>query len=342
MLSSLRAHDARLVELGCDKGSVLIAPALNGRLFCQLDGELVHRLDAAAMQSPSREGYDNLGGNSLWPAPEGGAFAFNYPPDSDAWYVQEGISKAIPSVVLDGPNRALIEKRIALTNRKGVCIDTEYRRRVFLSDISSQLDGYSLHGMCYETEDAFELQGKYPADNILLAPWSLEQFPGAEGIIAFGSTANEEDALNLDFYADPGDRIERCPGGFTFRLGGSERHQIGVKVKANPKCIGALDLGRSLLILRKARAQDGLYFNIADNEQPTGPFSTADLYSIFNGGDLGFFELETIGSMQTADGLLCGSVLHSQTAIIKGRREELLRYLSEQERIQLDVQSELA
>ena len=343
MLNLLRAYDANLVELswrdrsGCSRGSVLIPPTLNGRLFCQLDGELVHRLDGAALQNRSLEGYDNLGGNSLWPAPEGGAFAFNYPPGSDAWYVQGGIAKAIPSVALDGPNRAVVEKRIVLVNRKGVHIDLTYRRVVSLPDSPPRIDGYGLEGFCYETEDVFEPQGDYRADDVLLAPWSLEQFPGAEGIVAFGKTTKNEDALNRDFYGDPGDRIARQPGGFTFRLGGVDRHQVGIKLDAGPQCIGALDPERSLLVLREAQGQDGLYFNIADNEQAAGPFSSADLYSIFNGGELDFFELETIGAMQTDARLLSASALHSQTLILKGALDQLLRYLAEQVGIQIDA-----
>lgn len=336
MLNSLRAHDPQLVELACGRGSLLIPPALNGRLFCQFEGELTHRLDVAAMENPSPEGYDNLGGNSLWPAPEGGPFAFNYPPDSDAWYVQDGISKATPSVILDGPGRATVKKHISLVNRKGVLLDLEYRRRVSVLKLPPQTTEYALDEICYETEDAFEPLEKRRADDVLLAPWSLEQFPGAEGVIAFGKVADNEDAVNVDFYGDPGDRLVRQPWGFTFRLGGIDRHQIGVKVKAQPHCIGAIDPGRSLLILRKARVQDGLYFNIADNDQPSGPSSAADLYSIFNGGELGFFELETIGAMQTADGCLSASTLYSQTVILKGSLDELLRFLSEQEGVQID------
>ena len=44
MLEQLRAHDANLVELECGQGSILIPPSLGGRIFCQLNGELVHRL----------------------------------------------------------------------------------------------------------------------------------------------------------------------------------------------------------------------------------------------------------------------------------------------------------
>jgi hypothetical protein len=46
--------------------------------------------------------------------------------------------------------------------------------------------------------------------------------------------------------------------------------------------------------------------------------------------------LETIGAMQTDDGTLSESKLHSQTLMLKGPLEELMRFLSEQEGIQID------
>ena len=119
MLEQLRAHDANLVELECGQGSILIPPSLGGRIFCQLNGELVHRLDLEALRHPSPTEYDNLGGNSLWPAPEGGPFAFNYQPESDVWTVQDGIAKAEPRVVREDEDCVLVEKRIVLTNRRG-------------------------------------------------------------------------------------------------------------------------------------------------------------------------------------------------------------------------------
>lgn len=335
-LELLRAHDANMVELNCGRGSVLIPPSLGGRVFCQFDGELVHRLDSTAMQNPSPTEYDNLGGNSLWPAPEGGAFAFNYPPDSDAWMVQDGIAKAVPRVSLDGEKCARVEKRISLTNRKGTTVDLDYRRVVSVPDSLTLPAEFGLEGLCYYTEDVFAPRGEYTADSVLLAPWSLEQFPGADGIVAFGKMADCEDALNCDFYGDPGERLVRGVGGFAFRLGGQDRHQIGVKVQSRPQFIGALDIRRSLLILRKTRAQQGIYFNIADNEQSGGPYSASDLYSIFNGGELGFFELETIGAMCVDGGRLSVSSLSSQTLILKGQSSELLRYLSEHEGLQFD------
>ena len=55
-----------------------------------------------------------------------------------------------------------------------------------------------------------------------------------------------------------------------------------------------------------------------------------------NGGELGFFELETIGAMQAAGDRLLASTLLSETLILRGTQSGLLRYLSEEEGLQLD------
>jgi hypothetical protein len=276
-----------------------------------------------------------MGGNSLWPAPEGGAFAFNYLPGSDAWVVQDGIAKAVPSVRRDGDDRAIVEKPISLTNRKSAHVSLVYRREISVLNTESLLQGYEIEGMGYATDDILEPIGHYSPDDVLLAPWSLEQFPGAEGVVAFGKIDGDGNALNRDFYGDPGDRIVLGEGQFTFQLGGKDRHQIGIKVCSRPCLIGALDTRRSLLLLRRTEVREGLYFNIADNDQIDGPFSTEDLYSIFNGGELGFFELETIGAMHVENGRVAASSLPSQTIILKGSTIELLRYLSERHGVNL-------
>jgi len=159
--------------------------------------------------------------------------------------------------------------------------------------------------------------------------------PGAEGVVAFGKVDRPEEAINFDFYGDPRARITYSGRFFAFALGGEDRHQIGIAVANNPECIGALDPGRRLLILRESPKQAGTYFNIADNDQPNGPFSAADLYSIFNGGDLNFFELETIAPMQIDKGVVAPSSLVSRTSILRGETESLERYLAAEVGLQL-------
>lgn len=331
----LRKHDTELVELKSGGGSILVCPNLQGRVFCLLGDTLVHRLDVAALEHPSPDEFNNLGGNSLWPAPEGGAFAFNYLPGSDRWLVQEGIGKTPARVVFRDETQAIVEKRIVLTNRKGVEMDLTYRRGVVVGAMAPP-KGYDLAGVSYRTEDTLEPIGSFRTSDVLLAPWSLEQFPGAEGVTAFCKVPEPETAINFDFYTHPGDRIHYGDGFFTFALGGEPRHQIGVKAASLPELLGALDANRSILFLRRTPAQAGVYFNIADNEQSGGPYSAADLYSVFNGGGLNFFELETIGAMQVAGEHVAASTLASETTILSGPVAELRRYLAEQHAVRLE------
>lgn len=335
MLDLLRAHDSGIVELPCGAGSVLLPPLLAGRIFCQWKGKLIHRLDGPALLSPSKGEYNNFGGNALWPAPEGGAFAFNYGSGSDAWAVQEGIASAVPTIERTGAQSALVTKTIALMNRKGVTVRLGYRREVLVQGIPVPSGRYRIEGMAYATVDSFEPEGDYGVSEVLIAPWSLEQFPGADQILAFGKLADAPEDLNYDFYSDPSARIIQGRGQFIFAMGGPDRQQIGIPVASRPTLIGALDFDRNLLFIRRTPPQEGLYFNIADNEQNAGSFSSADLYSIFNGGELGFFELETIGAMQAVAGRLTKSSLHSETLILHGPVEELIRYLRLEEGVDL-------
>jgi len=326
MLDPLRRHDPNLVELEAPSGGVIVAPGIQGRIFCHLGGKLVHRLDVALLDNPSPTDFNNFGGNSLWPAPEGGPFAFNYPPDGGDWRVQPAINSQNLAITARTPRSVTIEKDVSLVNRKGITLSLKYRRRVTLLDPDPLVQGYSVHVIRYRSEDTFIPQGRYPESDVLIAPWSLEQFPGAEGIVAFAKVRDPETSINADFYGSPMDRIGFGPEHFTFRLGGQDRTQIGIRVANEPSLIGAWDRARGLLITRHARKQPGVYFNMADNDQPQGPYSAADLYSIFNGGALDFFELETIGAMQTEDGIVAPSTLTSETVILAGPDAELERY----------------
>jgi hypothetical protein len=58
------------------------------------------------------------------------------------------------------------------------------------------------------------------------------------------------------------------------------------------------------------------YFNMADNDQPNGPFSATDNYSIFNSDpETQAFELELISGARIQNGLVKGSELVSVTTL---------------------------
>lgn len=308
-------------------GEILVAHGLQGRIFCRLGGRLIHQFDEAAATGPVAP-FNNVGGNSLWPGPEGGPFAFNYP-SSGEWRVQEDLNRK-PTRELDRTRNAVTAgKCVSLVNRGGVRVDLDFRRHVSVVDPAGVAQRHGLLRTAYRTLDELS-----PVDGARLDPatalfcaWSLEQFPATPGTVAFGLCRRSPAQINTDYYGDPGARLRRDGALFRFEAGGPEKFQIGLSVESEPELIGAYDPSRGLLILRRVWAHEGLYFNIADNDQPAGPHSARDLFSLFNGGPLGFYELETIAPLNVAGGEAGGSRLWSETLIFQGPPDRLLQCL---------------
>ena len=331
MSEVLRKSDKNIVELNSGSGNLFIAPGLQGRVFCSLGNELIHRFDEKLALSPHPEEFNNIGGNSLWPAPEGGDFAFNYLPGS-GWLVQKGINSDCPGVTGSDKTSAIVEKNIVLKNRKGVSAGIKFVRQVRINDISRMLSAYGLEGIAYSSDDSLELLDPLSPSDFMIGAWSLEQFPLHDGVVAFGRLAcPATGCVNDDFYGDASARLAYNSNIFTFKLGGADRLQIGIKRSFGPQLIGSYDKSRSLLIIRRTVLQDGIYFNIADNDQKQGPFSAADAYSVFNGGAMGFYELETIAPMIVENGLVKGSRLPSETLILRGDANKLSAFLNSAE-----------
>ena len=308
---------ASALRLRVGDGTVYVSGELQGRIFAELDGRLLHRLDVALAANPSPAEFNNLGGNSLWPAPEGGPFAFNYPPDGGAWYVQEGINAVPAQPLADGFG---VQKTIRLVNRKGVEGELRYRRVVTPQEATLALK-YGLKGLAYRSEDSFTL-GE-PLTDFLVAAWSLEQFDLTPKTFAFGKLAQPR--LHGEFYSDPTPYIDWADGCFRFRFEANERLQVALPETAVPEYVGAVVPEYNLLIVRKICDYDkGVRIDIADNDQPRGPFAECDAYSIFYGPDARFFELETIAPVrQDADGRTIGSRLVSETQFYQGAIEDL-------------------
>ena len=332
MLSELLAIDPEILQLNCKGNRIMISNRLQGRIFAAVGDRLIHRLVPELAKNPDPENFNNLGGNSLWIGPEGGNFAFNYPPQGD-WYVQKGINCVPTHTVYAGPDALEVAKTIELVNRKGKRVRLKMERRVEPLDPAELPDAkYQLAATGYRSVDRWTVLDRLTPEDALLCAWSLEQLPGAEGIIGFGRCGKvAAGSLNDDFYGSAAERTKYTAHTFKFRLGGSKRLQIGVKAAYEPKVIGSFDPARGVLALRRTELPaTGTYINIADNEQKTGPFGAADAYSIFNGAqELDFHELETIAPMQlTADGCLAPSELVSKSCFVcSDRPEKLLEFL---------------
>ncbi len=305
-----------LLEVKKGDSGLCLAPDMGGRVFARVGGLTMHRIDLENAASPDQP-FNNFGGGNFWPAPEGGKFGFNY--CGNEWYVQEAINNQPFKAISHNENSTVIEKEVHLLNRDGKIVETRMKRRLFLSPLLSFLDNCDLQGsLTYTTEDSFESLNIVRLEEGLIAAWTLEQFDATEDTVSFCLVEKPEQAINFDFYAEhPGDRIVYHKNGFTYRTDGLQKAQIGIRKDANPKMVGFFDLKRNILCIRQnlTAPNNGLYFNIADNDQPNGPFSAADTYSIFNSGtDMGLFELETVGGAHIENGRLTGSHLTSLTA----------------------------
>lgn len=313
-----------VIKFQHEQAVCVLCPDMGARVFGEVGGRSMHRIDLDTVRRPDQP-FANFGGGNFWPAPEGGKFGFNY--RGNEWYVQPCINVEPFQVCSVNACTAVLQKQIALVNRAGTTVEARMQRAFRLvPQPTTGLQRYRLEGfLSYQTTDTCTVLNRVPVDAALLASWTLEQFEGTDQTIAFCAVAHPEQAINFDFYEHPGERIAYAPRGFTYKTDARRKGQIGIRQAAGARFIGFYDLTRRLVCLREnCSVAGGLYFNIADNDQPQGPASAADNYSIFNSdADMGAFELETIGSVQVEQQWLKGSELISVTtfAIFENRRD---------------------
>ena len=327
----IKAIDPGLKALASGDGTIFLSPGMQGRIYCAVENELVSKLDFPLAANPTPD-FNNIGGNSLWPAPEGGAYAYNYP--HGEWTVQDGINKVKAEVESCTFSACVMKKHISLLNAKGVNVELDVRRETKVIPLPATAAELGLKGTAYISSDSFTPTEEYSTNDVLLNAWTLEQFPGPDQVTAFGKFAKKDakakEIINDDFYGDPLSRITFAGDLFLFALGGEDRLQIGVKKDCLPELIGSWDPKRNILIIRKTAIEKGQYVNIADNDQKNGPFSTEDIFSVFNGASLGFYELETIAPMIVKDGKFISSTVVSETYIYKGSASSIAALLEKE------------
>jgi hypothetical protein len=315
-----------VVHLTRDRARVAVCPDMGGRVFVEFDGQCAHRIDLAAVARPDQP-FNNFGGMNLWPAPEGGPFGFNY--EGSRWYVQPAINVEPFAARERTESLVLLEKKAALINRKGTRVEVAVTRRVGFASPSACLDGFPLvASAAVETRDEFRVLNPVSSDQALIAAWNLEQFAATGETIAFVRVANPRESINWDFYEPhPRELVAWHPHGFTLRADGRHKGQIGIRKAAQPEGIGFYDLARRWVCLKENLTPlDGMFFNIADNDQPSGPRSAEDTYSIFNSdADMAAFELETIGPLHIEGGRLARAPLVSRTTYAIFENADALR-----------------
>jgi hypothetical protein len=275
--------------------TVIIAAGLSGRIFTGRGRQMIHRADISeVINREVDKDYHNSGGLNIWPAPEGGAFGWAYLPDN-RWKIQHGIDGQDFQINSAGAGRFLLYKQTVLTNRQGIQLPVVMERDIHIAHQSSgpvQTDSLSV-----TVRDTFTCA---PDSRVLIAPWTLEQFPAHDNTVTFGVLGKPDHPLNTAYYDDPAEYLQYRTRGFVFFSRGDRRLQLGLLAASDPRLIGLADLSRELLVIRRVLdpAPETAYFNIADNDQPGGPWSASDRYSIFNSDPQDrFLELETIGGI---------------------------------------------
>ena len=246
-----------------------------------MDGEILHRFDVDLAKDPT-DSFNNIGGNSLWPAPEGGAFAFNYLSDGSPWCVQDGINFAVSTLGSDGVS---MSRHITLENRKGVHAEILHSRTLSFPEYDFGKK-YGLKSLVYASRDSLELDKMLPTDEFVISAWSLEQFTLTPKAFAFGTMAG---SLNSDFYGDPEPFMNRKGNTFRLDFTAPDRLQIGIPETEAPGIIGCCIPESNLAIIRRIVSADaGKRINFADNDQTNGVYSACDMYSIFYGAEMNF------------------------------------------------------
>ncbi len=314
-----------------DRCRVVFAPDLGARVFCELDGRRLHRLDIENVRKSDRP-FNNYGGNNFWPAPEGGQFGFNY--RGNEWYVQPAINHEPFAIKTSTRTTAKAVKQVVLHNRFGTDLEVVMQREFGIDRVPEPIRSLEpAASIAYTVTDRLEVQNDITTEQALIACWTLEQFDASDQTIAFVKVNKPQQAINFDFYEHPQDRIRYGHNGFFYRVDGQKRGQIGIKKAAQAEYIGFYDLENKLLCIREIISQSGdLYFNMADNEQPRGPFSAADNFSIYNSDtDAGFFELETVSGAMVENHQLKGSQITSRTSFARFENsdaiEQFIQYL---------------
>jgi len=276
-----RAHLVGTVEAG-----VIAALDLEGRLFTVLEGEVLNRVNLAAVDGQSsRELYLNPGGDGLWPAPEGTTLGYQYA--AGAWRVPPGVRAARYIVTGVRAHGATMTAEVDLINNQGTGLPVFFGREISVEPGPRRIKVSVTESIVY--------LGTRPLSDgkVSLAPWSLCQFDCGLGCeVAF--PAADRTAI-WDLYEPPAvGRLIWEDGLCRAITDGSGRSQIALSRDVpwlefrDPQ--GGLAVRRSAGPLPKG--QD--YIDIRDAPPAAPPAGKGVRYSVYSDTS-GFMEIEAAG-----------------------------------------------
>ena len=283
LLALFWAANKRAVLVGDETHGVIIGLDLEGRLFFVYEGQVISRVNPAAIQGISdRSGYKNPGGDGLWPAPEGTRLGYEY--STGEWEVPIGLINARFLVTHQTEWTATIEAEIPLINAEMTGIPTIFRREVKV------IPGQTT---TIEVVESIEYIGRKPlsSDEFLLAPWSLCQFDWKTGDeFAFKVSSGVR-----DLYADSTNYQKIENGLVIYSPTKDKRYQSALGEEVH-----AIELRLKSQGLRIARTVEqltagGRYIDVADAPVDVEPLEPGVKYSFYNDPS-SFLEIEAVGT----------------------------------------------
>ncbi|MDD4757259.1 MAG: hypothetical protein PHG29_14370, partial [Prolixibacteraceae bacterium] len=100
---------------GTIENGVIAALDMEGRLFTVVNNNVINRVvPSAIINRSNKNAYQNPGGDTLWPAPEGTSLGYEY--TTGTWRVPPSITGAVWEVVEETTGRTVIRAEIDLVN----------------------------------------------------------------------------------------------------------------------------------------------------------------------------------------------------------------------------------
>ena len=186
----LNNSSRRFHLIGDLENGVIAALDMEGRLFTVINDHVINRvLPEAVTNRSDKNGFQNPGGDALWPAPEGTTLGYEYA--TGAWRVPPSISGAVWKVVSHTENSAVIRAEVDLINNQQVGIPCEFERQINIEIGKDRLVQNNTEIIRYIGKEMLT------KEIFSLAPWSLCQFDAGVGDKVVAPLPSEEDVWDL-------------------------------------------------------------------------------------------------------------------------------------------------
>lgn len=173
LIALLNKCHRRSHVIGNLENGVIAALDLEGRLFTIINGQIINRVLASAIEKRSNKtAFQNPGGDVLWPAPEGTTLGYEY--TTENWRVPPSITGSVWEVISKTENSSVIKAEIDLINNQQIGIPCEFERHIKIEPQTNAL--------IQNITEIIRYIGKETIDNkkFLLTPWSLCQFDSGD------------------------------------------------------------------------------------------------------------------------------------------------------------------